>query len=350
MRILIYGAGPLGSLLSVRLQQGGHDVTLIARGKRLSDLQKHGVCLKSWTTHKEESITVRLIEKLGPSDFFDIILVVMRKNNALEILPILAANSSRIFVFLMNNAAGPDAFTDALGKDRVLTGFPGAAGYREGTKVVYMNGEPDRPMNVLIGEPGGGITERLQMISAEIEKGLYLQVTMEPNMDAWSKYHIALLFPSLAPAFYLCNNDRLRAARTRDVIVLAYRAMKEGFAVLRKLGYPITPKYLTRFLWLPEPLMILFLRRLLRNPKMEVAMEKHAKAAQDEILHLIDEFMALVEKSGVFTPNMQFLVSQFRSKAQALIDGSRSIRLHWDGIVIPLLALVLLILILPLVF
>ena len=35
MRILVFGAGPLGSLLAARLHQGGQDVTLLARGERL---------------------------------------------------------------------------------------------------------------------------------------------------------------------------------------------------------------------------------------------------------------------------------------------------------------------------
>lgn len=43
MKILVFGAGPLGSLLAARLFQGGHEVVLLARGVRLEDLKKHGV-------------------------------------------------------------------------------------------------------------------------------------------------------------------------------------------------------------------------------------------------------------------------------------------------------------------
>lgn len=349
MRILVFGAGPLGSLLAARLHQGGQDVTLLARGQRLADLKKYGICLKSWTTQEEESIPVRLIDKLEPDDCYDLILVVMRKNSANKILPVLAENSSPRIAFLMNNAAGPEMLTDLLGRERVLVGFPGAAGYHEGYKIVYLNGEPGRPMDVHLGEPGGGLSDKVNLVAAEIEKGKFIQVTIEPHMDAWSKYHVALLFPSLAPAFYLCNHDRLRVAGTRDAVVLAYRAMKEGFAVLKKLGYPVTPKSLKRFLWLPEPIIVAFLQKLLRNPRMEIAMEKHAQAAQDEIVQLIDEFMVLVDQSGLFTPNIQFLVSQFKTRASALPEGSRSIRIHWEGVFLPILLLVLVALIMALI-
>ncbi|MFN2110632.1 MAG: ketopantoate reductase family protein, partial [Anaerolineae bacterium] len=42
MKILIYGAGPLGSVFAARLHQGGHDVSILARGQRLADLREHG--------------------------------------------------------------------------------------------------------------------------------------------------------------------------------------------------------------------------------------------------------------------------------------------------------------------
>jgi hypothetical protein len=40
MRIMILGAGVQGTLYGVRLARAGHDVTLIARGKRVEELQQ----------------------------------------------------------------------------------------------------------------------------------------------------------------------------------------------------------------------------------------------------------------------------------------------------------------------
>ena len=47
MKILVYGAGVLGSLYAARLQAAGQDVTLLARGQRRADLQQHGVMLEN---------------------------------------------------------------------------------------------------------------------------------------------------------------------------------------------------------------------------------------------------------------------------------------------------------------
>jgi ketopantoate reductase len=92
MRILVFGAGPLGSLLAARLHQGGLQVSLLARNQRLADLRKYGVVLKNWSTGEEEALQVPLVGSLEADDDYGLILVVMRKNSALKILPILAAN------------------------------------------------------------------------------------------------------------------------------------------------------------------------------------------------------------------------------------------------------------------
>jgi prephenate dehydrogenase len=42
-KILVHGAGPLGSLFAGRLHEAGYRVSLLARGQRLDDLQEHGV-------------------------------------------------------------------------------------------------------------------------------------------------------------------------------------------------------------------------------------------------------------------------------------------------------------------
>ena len=343
MKILVFGAGPLGSILAARLHQGGQDVALLARGQRLSDLRSHGVCLRNWRSGEEESVQVPLVESFGAENKYDLVIVVMRKNSALRILPQLAENKNvPLYLFLMNNAAGPDALIAQLGAERVMMGFPGMAGYREGRIITYISADAEHPAGIVIGETDGIITKRTKMIASHLERGRHIRVSIEPYMDAWSKYHVALLFPTLAPALYLCGNDHLRLSRTRDAVVLAWRGIKEGFAVLKKLGYPVRPPSFKRFLWLPEPLMIPFLQKVLKNPRMEVAMARHAEVIRDEITQLNQEFRALIERSGLFTPAIDFLMGQFNCKGPHLPDGARNLRLRWSGLLIPLFVLVLL--------
>jgi ketopantoate reductase len=39
VKILVFGAGVIGTLYAARLQEGGHRVTVVARGERLADIR-----------------------------------------------------------------------------------------------------------------------------------------------------------------------------------------------------------------------------------------------------------------------------------------------------------------------
>jgi 2-dehydropantoate 2-reductase len=338
MKILVYGAGPLGSLFAARLHEAGHEVALLARGQRLADLREHGVVLVDTQTSQETVARPKIVERLDPQDAYDLVLVIMRKNRVLEILPILAANTHTPNVlFLMNNAAGPGELVNALGQERVLMGFPMAAGYRREHVVHYLVGaRPGKKVMIPIGEMDGRITPRLQQVKHILASMNGFDAELRTDMDAWLKTHVALLMPSLAPAMRAAGRDNLRMARTRDAIVLAIRAIHEGFAVLRALGVPVVPSQISRFGWIPEPIMVWGLQRLLVDPRVRVAMFEHADAAQDEIKHLADEFMALKRQTSVPTPAMDRLYAYFDPATPRMPDGSAEIPLNWREVEIGL--------------
>jgi len=334
-KILVYGAGPLGSLFAARLQQGGNDVSILARGQRLDELREYGIVLVDVLTQEQTVTRVNVVEELAPGDAYDLVLVIMRKNHALQILPVLTASRHTPNVlFLMNNAAGPGALVDALGKERVLIGFPGSAGYREGHVVYCLTGTEDDKASVPFGELDGRITARTREVARILESAPGFGAEIRTDMDAWLKYHVALLFPSLAPSLRAAGVDNYRLARTRDLVVLAIRAMREGFRVLRSLGLPVTPSKFKVIEWLPEPVLVLLAQRLLANPLMETALVKHAEAARSEVQHLIDEFLALARTTSVPTPTIDYLLRYYKPDAPEVPDGSAEIPLQWGGMLV----------------
>jgi ketopantoate reductase len=340
-KLLVYGAGPLGSLFAARLHEGGNDVSLLARGKRLSGLRKHGIVLRDFFTEQETVTHVNIVESLKPEDAYDLILVIMRKNHALEILPILAENKHTPNVlFLMNNAAGPKAFVDALGKERVLVGFPNSAGHFEGHRIHCIAGQVEDKAGVLLGEVDGSITERTKWVASVFETMPGYEGDIRTDMDSWHKTHVALLFPSLGPALYAAGTDNFRFARTRDLLVLAIRAIKEGFHVLRELNIPIVPTRMRIFDWIPEPLAILFLKRLITHPAMKIALVGHANAARSEVHHLADEFIALARSTSVPTPAIDRLYPYLDPETPLMPEGSKEIPLRWGGLLVWLFGLV----------
>jgi 2-dehydropantoate 2-reductase len=343
-KILVYGTGPLGSLFAARLQQGGNDVSILARGRRLEELRQHGIVLVDVLTGEQTVTPVTVVERLAPEDAYDLVLVIMRKNHALQILPVLGANTHTPNVlFLMNNAAGPGALVEALGQERVLIGFPGSAGYFEGHVVHCLTGTEEDKASVPFGEVDGRITGRTWDVARILESAPGFQAEIRTDMDAWLKYHVALLFPSLGPALYASGVDNYRLARTRDLVVLAVRAMREGFRVLGSLGLPVTPPKFRVVLWLPEPLLVLVVQRLLANPLMETALVKHAEAARSEVEHLQGEFLALADTTSVPTPTIDYLLKYYESDAPLVPDGNAEIPLRWGGMLLAVGALIMLV-------
>ena len=133
MRILVLGAGVIGSFNAARLQQGGHEVELLARGRRLDDLRHHGVVLEEFRTGHRSAVLVPLIDRIDPRTGYDVVLVVVRRNQVASVLPMLATHQrTPTCLFLGNNASGPDDMIRSLGRERVVTGMVNAGGEREG--------------------------------------------------------------------------------------------------------------------------------------------------------------------------------------------------------------------------
>jgi 2-dehydropantoate 2-reductase len=342
MKILVYGAGPLGSIFAARLHAAGHAVRLLARGRRFEELRQYGVVITDVISNQTTVTQVPLVERLDPQDDYDLVLVVMRKNRLSEALPALAANANTPnILFLMNNAAGPSEMTAALGAARVMLGFPTSGGYRDGHIIRALAGAADDPATIPIGEIDGRTQPRTEQVAEALRSMEGYKVEIRNDMDAWLRTHVALLMPSIAPAFYAAGSNLERLAKTRDLLVLTVRAVREGFHVLRETGFPITPRRLRQFEWLPEPVLVAFLQRLLARPEMETALAGHARAAPDEIRHLVGEFLALRAKTNVETPAINALLPYLDpgEEEAPMQEGSAAIAMDWTGLWVGVTAL-----------
>ena len=87
MRILIIGAGVLGSNLAKKIKKG-NDVTILARNKTYENLKNNGLIIK----HKLGKKSVdhfNVIDKLEENDIYDVIFVVSRFSSLDSIVKII---------------------------------------------------------------------------------------------------------------------------------------------------------------------------------------------------------------------------------------------------------------------
>lgn len=307
MDILFYGAGVIGSIYAAHLHNSGHPITMLARGQRLVDIQEHGIILENANSRTRSVSRVKTTDKLGPSDYYDFIVVAVRKNQLADILPVLSENKICPNILLMvNNPSGYEDITRWLGPERVIIGFPGAGGTGD-KQVVRYTLAPRFIQPTTFGEINGQLTDRLKNIS-DIFKKAGFAVAVTHNIEAWQKSHVAWVSP-VANALYLANGDNYQLAKEPNTIRLLIKAVREGFSVLHALGIPITPSILRFWQQIPTPLLSTILMAVLNTAFAENIIAKHANSARDEMKQLADEFTKLAAVASIDTPTMDHLKS-----------------------------------------
>jgi 2-dehydropantoate 2-reductase len=327
MKLLVYGAGVLGSLYAAKLRQDGHDVSILARGQRLADLQAAGIVLQDARTGVRTTTPIEVVDQLEPGDAYDIVLVIVRKDQLSSVLPVVGANrGTPTVLFMVNNASGPDALIQAVGRERVLLGFAGAGGTRQ-TDAIHYHILPAWQQATTLGELDGKQSPRLEQIAAAFRRAGF-PVAISTRMDNWLITHVVWTCAG-AHALYLVGGSNYALARTRDALVLWIRAVREGYRAMRNLGKPITPGGLRIFEVAREPILVPFLSRLLDTPTAELVIARHANAARAEYVQLGEEYRALAKLAGVPTPAFDLLRPYVDPAVPPIQEGRAELPLRW---------------------
>lgn len=301
LKILIYGAGVIGSIFAGKLALAGNNITILARGKRFEELKNDGIVLVNPKTQKVERVTINVIDTLLTNDQYDYIIVVMQRTQVDNILSILSQNCSENIVFVVNTASGYDKWVTAVGKDRLMIAFPSAGGERKDGKVYYFIGKGIKRafQTTTFGEYSGERTNRVETLIKLFNQAKIPSVFCK-HIDAWQKTHVALV-TNIANALYKFDCDNFKLGRSYKDIKQMIKGIQEGRKVLRKNGVKLTP---SKLLWLdlPTSVLAIFFSIFMRTTLAETTMAKHCVVAKSEMIQLQQEFDELIIKSGVNTP------------------------------------------------
>ncbi len=310
MKTLIYGAGPIGQWLALRLHQAGEHVTLLARNQTCRSLRQNGIEIVDGLTGERLTARPRLVDRLNPEDRYDLVVVAMQRNSRIAVCPVLARNPHlENILFLGNDVEGFHRYLDHLPADRVVLGFPGAGGgWREDELVIMDRTKRNDPFGeIYIGEINGVTRERTLQIKRFIETA-DIKVSIENDMDGWLKYHFAFMAPT-AGIIFMRGGD-LRAVATDKQAIHSYcRACREAGNVLRAIGYRRRrPPVFNLYYWLPRWTEPLVFSRLFGSRSAEIRFGLHARVVGPELLELAEEFAVLKRLSGVETPCLDALL------------------------------------------
>jgi len=289
MRILIIGAGVLGSNLAHSIKKG-NDVTILARNRTYENLKNNGLIIK----HKFGKKTVdyfNVIEKLDKNDIYDVIFIVSRFSSLDNIVPIIEDNKSKNIVFVGNNIS-VEKYMNIKNKN-VLFAFFMAAGkkYDGYINSICLN-------KIEIGRVDG------KNISDEFIKSIFketkIKVTIENKMNDYLKTHACSVLP-LVFASYKVNGNLKLIKKDKEYSLLIMDAIIEGYDVLKKLGYEILPKGEYENCVNKKNLCAFIYRFMFSNFIGKMCISDHAMSAREEFILLNSEFEKLKKKSGIET-------------------------------------------------
>lgn len=294
-KILIYGAGVIGSTFGGRLALAGHQVTLLARNKRLAELQEKGLLLQNAKDKMPVKADIKIISRLEQNDVYDFIVVALRKDQVDSTLPDLAQNKSTNFIFMVNNPSGYSAWIDALGTDRVIPAFPGAGGKIE-NGIVHYEIVSKFIQPTTIGEINGQDSARICQIKSMFSEAGF-PVSISRNMDAWQKTHVAMVGP-MGNVIYFDGGNNYTVAKNSEAIQLMNRSLAENFNFLHRSGIGIEPAKLHIFRLLPQWMLNWIMKMTFNSKWAETVISNHALNARDEMRLISREFLWLAKSKG----------------------------------------------------
>lgn len=289
MRILIIGAGVLGSNLAHSIQKG-HDITILARGKTYQSLKSNGLVIK----HKLGKKTVdrfNVIDELHKNDIYNVIFIVSRYSSLDSIVPMIEKNESENIVFVGNNMTA-EKYANLENKN-VLFAFFSAAGKKYDGYIdsICMN-------KIQIGRSDG------KNLSDEFINSIFattkIKVTIDNKMNDYLKTHACAVLP-LVFASYKANGDLKLLKRDKEYSLEIMNAIIEGYNVLKKAGYEILPKGEYENCVNKKKFYAWMYRFMFSNFIGKMCISDHAMSAREEFILLDSEFEKLKQKSGLET-------------------------------------------------
>ncbi|MGG4091338.1 ketopantoate reductase family protein [Paenibacillus lautus] len=294
-RILIFGAGVIGSMYAIKLIEAGFDVTLFAHSNRFKSLRENGLQYKEKGTVR--SIQVNVIDTLENDDVYDFIFVTVRYDRSESALLTLKDNQSKNIVTMTSNSIGFSSWLDIVG-DRLLPAFPGFGGQiKDG--VLHPRFLPKIIAATAFGEINGVVTERIENL-AKLFKTAKLPYVIKKDMQA---YLITHSVSDIAMLSVLQSENKIidkKTARTRKTARKITVTLKAYLRAIQKAGVSIDPPMLKMVLKFPNLFLDLFFMTWLGTKMVsDMMLPDYANNANNEIVQLSNDLMKFLSQNNI---------------------------------------------------
>jgi len=299
MKVLILGAGVIGTVYGAHLGAAGHAVSVLHHPPPTDDIATGGLAARDVLTGNRAESAASIVPDTA-ADRYDLVLAAVRSDQlAPASAQLTALADAPTVLFFGNNPGGRAAILAGI-PGQVRLGFPGVSGViRDGTaEYVRIRQQPT-------ALPATSDPRLADMERALRQRGFRVQRVTD--MDGWLAYHAAFV-ACVAAALYRCSTDATRLAADRQTLTLMCEAVTEAFAALRQTGVTGLPRNLA-VLHSPAltPVAVHYWARTMRSPAGELCFAAHARHAQTEMRALGDQVTARLADSPATSHLLQLL-------------------------------------------
>jgi len=235
MKIVVFGAGGVGSFYGALLARAGHDVHFVARGAQLEAIRARGIRVASRLLGEIEVPSLAVSEHAAEAGDAQLVLVCVKAHHTAGILDDLSAvvGPETIVLPLQNGVESDELLAARFGRVRV----PAA--------VVYVGATVDEPGLVchvangliLIGARPGFDAARLPVVrDALASTGLPVQISDDIQAERWRKL---IWNASFNPVSALTRREPRHLLAVPETRALVVGVMREVIAVARAQGFPL---------------------------------------------------------------------------------------------------------------
>ena len=249
LKIAIIGLGGIGSTFAFHLAHAGHNVTAVARGERLLQLQADSAVVMA----DGRRAVVRVSAALDETAEWDLVLVTVLAHQVAPLLPVLRASRAKTVLFCFNTFEPLSRLRDEVGAERFACGFPG----------IMANIVDGKLQSTVLSR--GQLTIVTEATWSKVFSAAGIPSTVHRDMENWQRTHA--VFAVSVMAVLLKAYERQAGATWGEASDSAL-ALHEGLMLVRRLEGTVTPLPIAILGHLPVRVVALLLWAISRVPSV----------------------------------------------------------------------------------
>jgi 2-dehydropantoate 2-reductase len=310
MKIAVVGAGAIGSVIGGLLSKAGEDVTLIGRKAHIDAINQSGLILEGGPG--EMVIQVKAAEDL---DFKPelALLTVKAQDVVSSVRKVQTFLFGTLVVTMQNGVQSDDQVAELLGKENIISSVVTFNGqFLEPGKALYSI--PFSKTALLIGEPFGNKGNRLQTLSALLNKAIGTDISEDIRAAHWTKliWNLQTAVPAVTGLSY---QDSYQYLKVRELTI---NLLKEGLKVIKAAGiktadvpgFPMEPieTMARESLPIASTLLKKKAESLGKVPVLGSTLQSIKRGTSTEVDYSNGEIVNLGKKKGIPTPVNSLIV------------------------------------------